>query len=544
MLAAGTTALATSLSAGDVALFINTDRYDAQPRVRDAERFDSAADQLGENGFEVLMAEGRDRADLDTLLEDFAAATTDADRIVVVLSGHVVTDGRRAWLLADDAPRDVSLFGLNAAAVSIDSLLVAMAGAPGQSVLMVATRESEPSVGWGLSTGLGDLALPQGVTLVTGGPNRLRALAEDQLAEPGADLGAALGREGAPQARGFLPDQLVLVPAPPVVDGAEDGLSELDLWEATEALDQIAAYEAYLRAFPNGRFAEDAQAAIDAIRAEPVRDARLEEEALGLNSTARRAIQADLTLLNYNTRGVDGVFGPGTRSAIANWQQQNGYAQTSYLTAAQIADLERQATLREAEIAEAEERERQEAIEADRAFWRATGARGSESGYLAYLDNYPDGIFASAARAGLEAIDEARKAAASADERAAWEDAEDAGTREAYEDYLDAYPNGAFADDAALRLSELDEAEASEPFDRAAAEAAEEALGLNRVTRQLIELRLAQIGLDPGVTDGRFDAESREAIRQYQEARNIPATGYLNDATVVRLLAGGIGIRN
>ena len=47
-------------------------------------------------------------------------------------------------------------------------------------------------------------------------------------------------------------------------------------------------------------------------------------------------------MLNYNTRGVDGIFGPGSRGAITNWQQSNGYPQTSYLTVDQIDLMEAQ----------------------------------------------------------------------------------------------------------------------------------------------------------------------------------------------------------
>src|SRR5690606_36722185 len=35
------------------------------------------------------------------------------------------------------------------------------------------------------------------------------------------------------------------------------------------------------------------------------------EAALELDQAARRGIQEDLTVLGYNTRGIDGIFGPG-----------------------------------------------------------------------------------------------------------------------------------------------------------------------------------------------------------------------------------------
>lgn len=63
------------------------------------------------------------------------------------------------------------------------------------------------------------------------------------------------------------------------------------------------------------------------------------EADLGLNRTQRAAIQAELTRRGFNTRGVDGVFGRGTRNAIAGWQQANGLGVTGYLTASQADTL-------------------------------------------------------------------------------------------------------------------------------------------------------------------------------------------------------------
>jgi peptidoglycan hydrolase-like protein with peptidoglycan-binding domain len=38
--------------------------------------------------------------------------------------------------------------------------------------------------------------------------------------------------------------------------------------------------------------------------------------------------------------------------------------------------------------------------------------------------------------------------------------------------------------------------------------------------------------------DGVFDEATRRAIRRFQNARNLPATGYVTRATMARLLAG------
>jgi len=60
-------------------------------------------------------------------------------------------------------------------------------------------------------------------------------------------------------------------------------------------------------------------------------------------------------VLDYDTRGVDGVFGPGSRNAISNWQQTNGFEATGFVTAEQIVLLNEIATTRQAEL-DAQER--------------------------------------------------------------------------------------------------------------------------------------------------------------------------------------------
>ncbi len=48
--------------------------------------------------------------------------------------------------------------------------------------------------------------------------------------------------------------------------------------------------------------------------------AEQDEAALRLTRDQRRQVQRDLSLMGYDTRGIDGVFGRGTRAAIAGWQ--------------------------------------------------------------------------------------------------------------------------------------------------------------------------------------------------------------------------------
>ena len=73
-----------------------------------------------------------------------------------------------------------------------------------------------------------------------------------------------------------------------------------------------------------------------------------------------------------------------------------------------------------------------------------------------------------------------------------------------------------------------------------AARKAEEALALPAFTKKLIEGRLGSLGLKPGKVDGVFDEATRRALRRYQQARNLPVTGYVSEATLARLLADSL----
>lgn len=63
------------------------------------------------------------------------------------------------------------------------------------------------------------------------------------------------------------------------------------------------------------------------------------ENELELNRTDRREIQRRLVLLDYNTRGVDGVFGNGSRTAIREWQRDNDQSSTGYIDLNQLVLL-------------------------------------------------------------------------------------------------------------------------------------------------------------------------------------------------------------
>ena len=548
-----TTILATmplGAIAEDAALVLGVERYEQLGRLSRGDDIVSAATGLEDLGFDVTtLANGRADTTREALAR-FVEQAKDADRIVVVLSGRFVNDGTRTWLLTAEAQAP-SLLSLGGEAVSLESVMRVLADAPGRAVLMIGVQPDEDTETEGsyLSAGIGPLNIPQGVTVLRATPGDAAAFLDEELAAPDADLAVLIAANPRVRAQGFVPATLPFMPAAVDVEPTDplgtpvaDTDAEDVLWEGTIALDTVDAYRTYLRRYPDGQHTEQAETTIAEIISEPNRADRLAEEALGLSREARREIQRDLTALDYNTRGVDGIFGPGSRSAMRNWQQQNGYPQSSYLTREQISRLDGQAERRIAEAAAEAEQERLAQQRLDRAFWDETGARGDEPGFRAYLGRYPDGQFAALARQRLAAIEAERAAAAEVFDRNVWDDAQGADTAAGYQAYIVAQPDGAFVVQAQARIAQLN----APAIDQAAVDAAraqEQALGLPQIRAQLVELRLREMGLNPGAVDGVFDEDTRNALRAYQDNAGLGATGYLDQATAVQLLADSFGIR-
>ncbi len=483
-LIAALTGLAVPTLADDAALLMGVARYDDLRRVSEATEVLNAAQELRDAGYAVSTLSNGSARDMKRLLEQLANDALTADRLVVGLSGRFVTDENRTWFLAEDANTPTP-FGLDDA-ISVDTVMEVLARTPGQAVLVLGyDQDGFSSFGSYLREGVGRLDVPQGVTVVYGEPGRIEGVLSEAVTVTGGDVVEYVRNNRRLNMVGYQPQSLVLqaadvgtAPRLPTIDPT------LRAWNDAQEANSADSYRDFIFDNPGSPFAGEARRRLDQIENDPIRLAEIAEDGLNLTRNERRAIQRNLTLLEFSTRGVDGIFGPGSRGAIRNWQQDNGFAQTSYLTTEQINRIDAQASRRAAEIEAEEERAREEALALDRDYWEETGARGTPAGYRAYLERYPEGIFAGEARNKLAAAQETNNDAAR---------------------------------------------------DR------EQALNINPVLRRLIENRLQQLGFNPGRVDGRFDNDTRRAIGRYQRQGNLTATGYLDQPTLARLLADTFG---
>ena len=502
LIAAMVLALPATGRAERLAVLLGNHDYTTQPDLPGGAAFDRMAGLLDAAGFATVTLEGLSPPQAIDRLDRLRDRIGAADRLVIVVSGHVLRAGREAWLLGPRAGAVTSL-SVGAAAVPLGPLMDMAAQSPGRAILAVADERRQTERGAGTEPFSAPDPVPQGVTVLVGPPEALVAAMTRALRQD-LPLAEAVTGERQLRASGYLPRHGSFLAAP--------GAARVDREE------------------------EDIPAPIDVMT--PQERRAQQEAALRLDVSDRRRVQRALAILGHDPRGIDGVFGAGTRAAIRSWQAAEGLPQSGYLESRQLERLLVAADARAAALEQEAAARQAEADVADRDYWRDTGRGGDEVGLRAYLDRYPDGLFAGVARERLREIEDARRAQVPVEERAAWDRAAGADTAEAYRDYLDAYPGGAFAEDARQRLADREEDEAER--DRSAELLAQEqAVAGNPVLRRLVETRLENLGHPPGAVDGQFDEETRRALRRFQQARGLPATGYVDQATMVRLLIGG-----
>ncbi|WP_305971280.1 MULTISPECIES: peptidoglycan-binding protein [unclassified Mameliella] len=542
---------ATGAQATGDALVIGNSRYTAVQTLFGAQRVTVAADALRDKGFDVSLTQDADAAGMRRAFAEFAAKLDDdGGPVVILLSGAFVHGVGGSYLVPVTGSGRIDEADVLVQGFPLDAALSILSAYQGRAFLVLGETPTDPELGLFLSEGLGDLDIPQGVTVIRGPSVDVARYAARDLARTGRFvLRAALDYEL--EVEGFAPHTQVIVRAEDVT-GARDPsdparpdpsaftrAADDAAWRLAQEADSPDGYRAYLDGFPDGQNANAARQRLNALNSEPFYRERRAEEALELTREQRRSIQRALSILGYDTRGIDGIFGDGTRGAIRRWQEDSGLRVTSYLSRDQIARLEDQSARRAAELERQAEQRRLEREREERAYWRQVERRGEEDGFRDYLQKYPEGQFADQARRVLQEIDDRRAEQAAGQDRRDWAKAAQANTTSAYRAYLQDWPNGAFRAEAQQRIALL-EHDAAKVRDAVAARQEEQGMNLNFVARQLAERRLKQLGLKPGKVDGRFDDNTRAAIRRYQDSRGLRVSGYLDEQTVVRLLADGV----
>ena len=156
-------------------------------------------------------------------------------------------------------------------------------------------------------------------------------------------------------------------------------------------------------------------------------------------------------------------------------------------------------------------------LEAEREFWVLVKETEVPSDLEAYLEQYPDGVYAPVARVRLAQLRRERRVQQAAASPA------DAATSEGTPVAVASSPAAAPA--AAPAVPSPEDVESS--------------LGLGRGARRMVQAGLSSLGYEPGPADGLFGARTRDAIRRYQGEKGFEATGYLRAEESRALVALG-----
>ncbi len=310
--------------------------------------------------------------------------------------------------------------------------------------------------------------------------------------------------------------------------------AELVFWRSAQKSGDVDEYRAYLRQYPNGDFAELAKSRIAAAEAEEYQqiataNAPQIEDDLRLHWTERRDIQATLTRQGYDTNGVDGVFGGGTRSAIRSWQSAEGYTSTGYLNQAQADNLLERDSLADQSV-ETTTTTTASVDATQPVYISPTEARNTEAGLFlsnaekqdiqrglrsaGYYNGAIDGVFGSGTRGSIRD----------------WQRAEgDAPTG-----YLTAAQARLLEVSGGVESNTTVAADTGGTASPSQADLNYEAT-LNRNARAEVEQRLQIAGFDPGKVNGKFGDTARDAIFNYRASRGLERHQYL-DRNMVNLL--------
>lgn len=313
-------------AAADLALVIGNHDYHNAPDALTAEADARAvAETLEQRGYDVTSGIDLDRDEMRQHIAAFSEQLDDGgvDRVVVFYSGHTLSSGGMTYLAPVDQGNG-SMVEAMMDGVPLDLVLRLSGHAPGAAVVFIdgAQFDSFQAEAYA-APGLADIAAPEGVLVVSAAaPGRAiprsftgqsafgRQVVDDFLA-PGVRVGTAVNGLSPPAwATGDTDTSLALV------QGSADSVASR------------ARSEPPAETQPPERAVSDPKAT---------------EERLGLTRAERRKVQENLTALGYNTRGVEGIFGPGTRTALERWQKANDLPQTGFLTSAQVVFLNEQA---------------------------------------------------------------------------------------------------------------------------------------------------------------------------------------------------------
>ncbi len=306
---------------------------------------------------------------------------------------------------------------------------------------------------------------------------------------------------------------------PPVQAGGADAAweKEFGMWRNASKNGAAEDYEAYLKAYPEGKFAKVAASRIAKLAA-----AAMPEEAPQDNADASQP--ADNENMDADTAAADsGAMQPDDGAMAEEQADVSGDAnppavvkQPPLGSDPEMADSNDQTVDEQAAQAPSD-------WEQEYALWKAASDGNTVAEYEAYLSAYPKGKFAPIAQSRIVALAAAEQPVPGVAEGDATANSDQAmpDDQQAQDDQMQGNDN---ADQAENDVGENDSVDRNAPL-MAGTPETEDLLEFEG--RAEMQGRLSSLGFDTGGADGSFGPRSRTAIAAWQEANGAPVTGYL-----------------
>ena len=330
-------------------------------------------------GFQVRLVTDADIATMRAEIEGFGKRLRRAGGDAVGLfyyAGHGVESRGTNYLIPVGAEIDSSVeFEIDAVPARWVLAFMEAAGNRLNMVILDACRNNPFGTGRGAPQGLASMDAPSGSLIAysaapgqtatdgTGGNSPYTAALAARLAEPGLRLEDVFKRvrveveeatrgEQTPWENSSLrgdfyfvapatpepsPTTVAAVTPPPPSPAPQQEAAQA-AYEAAERTGTVAAFRLVVEQFRGTFYAALAMEQIaklkrDAPPGPAARSVEVAEKSLGLKRAERRRIQTALQAAGFEPGSPDGLFGPRTRAAIAEWQSTQGSAATGYLDA-------------------------------------------------------------------------------------------------------------------------------------------------------------------------------------------------------------------
>ena len=352
-----------------LALVVGNDAYRAQSALRNAVNDARAvASALDEVGFAVTRVENANRARLTSALSSFAGSLRGDDVALFYFAGHgVQVDGVNYLMPTDYAGQSSSALRFDAVSASD---VQEMLGRARVAMLVFDACRNNPYRGVRGGTGLAPMEARGTLVAYAAGAGEVAA-----DSAPGASNGL------------FTSKFVEALRAP--------GLTATDLfrrvrrqvYEASNAEQWPAVYDDLLSDFV---FRPAVTAGVAPTVAAPAGATPASEAALGLDRAARRRIQRGLAEAGFDPGPADGVFGPGTRTAIRGWQASRGAIPTGYLDGPASAALGAPAG---SAASAGAGRPASTLLQQEAVFWQSIQGSTNPADFEAYLQQYPTGAY-------------------------------------------------------------------------------------------------------------------------------------------------------